>query len=421
MAKTHTVIKGDLLIYISQKYYGTQAKWKTIVNANPQLKGRGTASDGSPLIFPGDNLIIPDDTTKTTPPKTIDAESENQVTIVIDGQKFAFFSDFTLTQEIDSFDTFRFSAPFDPEIENLKNAFRPFSYKSCDVFYGFEILFSGILLAPQSQSSPEINPVSISGYPTCGILNDVHLPITKYPMEFNNQDLEQITNNVIPEFGLSSEFSSSAGNRFKKVALEPTKNILSFLVDLALQRGLLISNNTSGNLLFWEADTRSITSNFTEGETPFISCVPNFNPQQFYSHITGIMNAKSGKQSEKYTIENDYLISQGIIRTYNFIIEDAEKSDLQTSVKNKAGRMFGDAMQYQLTVWGHRNKNNELYKKNTLISVLASRAMIYTDTQFLIKKVTFNRSSQGGDTTILDLVLPESYKGEIPTTFPFEG
>ena len=61
MSKSYTVKKGDTLSAISVRQYGLAAKWVQIKNANPQLIGRKTAIDGSPLIFPGDILIIPDD------------------------------------------------------------------------------------------------------------------------------------------------------------------------------------------------------------------------------------------------------------------------------------------------------------------------------------------------------------------------
>jgi phage protein D len=57
--KQHTVVSGDTLGMISIKFFGTFAKWKDIVSANPQLSGRRTAIDGSPLIYVGDVLKIP--------------------------------------------------------------------------------------------------------------------------------------------------------------------------------------------------------------------------------------------------------------------------------------------------------------------------------------------------------------------------
>lgn len=420
MSKIHNVVSGDRITWLSQRYYGTQSKTKLIINANPQLKGRVLSTESLPTIYPGDTLIIPDDPSSKKAPKTITSENDNDVTVKIQGQKFAFFSSFSLTQEIDSFDTFNFNAPFNPDELIYREAFRPFSYKPCEVYYGSDLLFNGTLLAPASASTPEINPLSISGYPKCGVLNDCTLSISKYPMEFNDQDLQQITDSIISDYGISSDFQSSAGNKFKKVALDPSKDVLRFIIELAAQRGLLVSNNSNGDLLFWQTRNEAITATLEEGETPFISCVPNFNPQQFYSHVTGIMPAKQGISSEKHTVENNFLINKGITRHYNFTLSDVAKQDLQNSVKIKAGKMFADAMQWTLTVWGHRNKDGNLYEKNTFISVKAPRAMIYQDTKFLIKSLTMTRDENGGDSTTMSIVLPESYSGSIPTTFPFE-
>jgi len=57
--KQHTVKSGDTLGAISIQYLGTFSKWQEIVKANPQLAGRRTAIDGSPLIYVGDVLTIP--------------------------------------------------------------------------------------------------------------------------------------------------------------------------------------------------------------------------------------------------------------------------------------------------------------------------------------------------------------------------
>jgi phage protein D len=58
--KKHTVTSGDTLGSISTVYLGTFSRWHEIVEANPQLAGRRTAVDGSPLIYVGDVLTIPE-------------------------------------------------------------------------------------------------------------------------------------------------------------------------------------------------------------------------------------------------------------------------------------------------------------------------------------------------------------------------
>ena len=60
MAKTYTVVANDSLTRISVKFYGSPSRWPEIVKANPQLGGRRKAADGSPYIYVGDVLIIPE-------------------------------------------------------------------------------------------------------------------------------------------------------------------------------------------------------------------------------------------------------------------------------------------------------------------------------------------------------------------------
>jgi nucleoid-associated protein YgaU len=56
-AQQYTVVSGDCLWTISQRFYGTGFDWTTIRDANP---GKiGTLPNGRPLITPGETLAIP--------------------------------------------------------------------------------------------------------------------------------------------------------------------------------------------------------------------------------------------------------------------------------------------------------------------------------------------------------------------------
>ena len=56
---SHTVKAGDTLAAIASKYMSNASDWTKIRDANPILANRKKASDGSPIIYPGDVLIIP--------------------------------------------------------------------------------------------------------------------------------------------------------------------------------------------------------------------------------------------------------------------------------------------------------------------------------------------------------------------------
>lgn len=419
MSRTHNVIKGDTLWEISRKYYGTPRKWQDIVKANPQL------SDDQ-IIYPGQVLMIPDEieniinpTQSKEPPATIQSNSDDSISILIDNNLFSFFTEYSITFDIDTFDTFSFSAPFDDSLKIYRDSFRPFSYKSIIVYYGKNLIFTGILLAPESSTFPDKKELSITGYSKPGILNDSMMPISSFPLEFNNQTLEQITTVCLKPYGIKYNFLSSSGNPFEKISLEIENNIFSFLSELAKQRGLLISNDEFGKLIFWQPSSNNPVASFKEEELPLISVEPMFDYQKFYSHITGIKPTTEEKDSVKYTYENKYLINQGILRAYNFVLEDIEDGEIRQAVISKAGRMFSESAQYKLTVQGHMDRNGDLYKKNTAITLLSPSAMIYSETKFLIKSLRLSRNNSG-DTTEFSLVLPGIYNGSLPEVFPWE-
>jgi prophage tail gpP-like protein len=426
MSKKHTVKPGEVLINISIKHYGVPNKYNLIIKANPQLAGRPKASDGSPFIHTGDVLIIPDETEnivnptqKEKIPETIENVSDNAISILIDGQLFSFWTDYSITFEIDTFDTFSFSAPFDSDLKIYRDVFRPFNYKPIAIYYGQDLIFTGTLLADESTLEPEEKSISITGYSKPGILSDCHMPISSFPLEFNNQNLKQIALIVCKPYGITPVFLSSVGNPFEKVSIDLETDIFSFLSDLAEQRDLLISNNEKGELVFYKTQTKNSVASFKQGELPLISCNPSFDSQSFYSHITGVTQTTEEKKSVSYTYENKYLINQGIMRCYNFTAEDTKDSEIKQATLARAGRMFGESVSYELRIAGHRDKNGELLKKNTIVSVFARGAMIYRETDFLIKSLTMTRDD-GGNATEMELVLPGAYSGQIPEVFPWE-
>ncbi|MCR4631406.1 MAG: LysM peptidoglycan-binding domain-containing protein [Treponema sp.] len=430
MSKSYTVSKGDTLGAISTRHYGLAGKWTLIKNANPQLLKRKTAIDGSPLIYPGDVLIIPEEVKptqevsksapKSSVPVVLDQDAKKDISILIDGKMFTGFSGYTIKMPIDSFDSFSFSAPFDDSSKELKEAFMPFTYKQCTVYYDGELLFNGTLMTPNPESSDQEKTVTLQGYSVCGIINDSSLPDTKYPPEYNNLKLSEIANDCCGAFGFNVSVDGSEGEAFEKVEYSPGDKLFEFLKKLAEQRGLLITNKANGDLLFWTPKKETVSCSIEEGELPYISCKGSFDSQNFYSHITGYSKVEKEEDCNSYTYENSYLIKKGVLRPTSFTADDATSTDLENAVKAKAGRMFASAVAYELKVLGHHNPDGKLWKKNMAISLLAPGAMIKKRTVFCIDEVTFARSDSDGNVTTLKLVLPGARDGSLPKEFPWE-
>ena len=139
MSTTYKVITGDTFSIISRKVYGTETNAGRISTANPGVI--------EPLT-PGTTITVP---ALPAAPKnvtqTADASDEDEVSLLIEGTRFRFWSQVKITKSIDSIDSVEFSAPFDADSPDARESFRPFSYKSVDVDIGGSSFFKGNMVA----------------------------------------------------------------------------------------------------------------------------------------------------------------------------------------------------------------------------------------------------------------------------------
>lgn len=426
MAKTHKVIAGDTLNKIAVRYYGDAAKWTDIVKSNPQLAGRKSVYDGSPVIYPGDVLIIPDDSvqaaTKTAVKETVvlDDNAPRDLGLKGLGKFITGFTGFTLVRSVFGNDGFSFSSTWNENSEQTRNAFRPFSYPTFDVYFDDDLVFTGKALPPTPSVQPASQTINVQGYPLCGILVDSCLPPSLFPAEYSGLDLKQIAETVCEPFGIGVVVQGSVGAAFEKVEVGLEDKVWDFLSKLAEQRNMFLTNTAEGDLLIYSPKVEAVSATFRQGELPFISCSPEFDGQSMYSHITGYTKTTNTADSQKYTYENKLLINKGVLRCFSKQIDDADAGTLEESVKALAGKMFAKCVKYKLTVSGHRDKNGRLYRENMAVSVKAPGAEIYRETKLLADEVTLTRDDRGGEQTTFTLVLPESRTGALPEVFPWE-
>lgn len=423
--KVHTVTSGETLESVSTRYYGTFTKWRDILNANPQLMSRKKASDGSPLIYPGDVLLIPENVSvpaevESVVPVVLDEAQEKDISIYIDGKLYTGFDGYTLGFPLDSLDVFSFSAPWDADDPELRKTFKPFTFKNAAVYFDQQLVFCGQLLTSAPEISPDSKKITIQGFPVCGVLNDCTIPLSLYPVSYSNLTLEQIVRNVCSAFNVQVEFSEDTGEAFEKVEYDAGTKILDFFKKLAEQRGFIFTSIKNGGLKFFKPEIEDVTASFREGELPFISCKPTFNAQGLYSHVTGFTKTDKEKNAEQYTYENTKLINDGVFRPISFTASDTDGGGIEKAVKAKVGQMFADSISYELTVVGCRDKNGQLYHKGMSISLIAPDSEIYKETKFQVKNLTIKRSDTEGTQTTFNLILPGAIEGKLPEVLPWE-
>lgn len=375
----------------------------------------------------------------------------SKVSLLIYGTRFVFWEALEITLNIDTVAAIRLSAPFDHTAPGFKKNFAPFGYAPMVVLVDESPLFTGTMMDVTPVVEPERKAIQVNGYAKCGVLAECTSPASSMPLEFNNLNLRQIAEKMAEPFKVSVTFRGDAGAAFPRVACEPDKKILDFLTELAKQRGFVISSGVDGSLLFWKSAEGEPVARLEQGVSPMFRITPDFNPQEFYSEMTGLSEVKVGKPAAKTTVKprkekeddkkkatpkapkekakageapknySSFSVKEesNAFRPLVFKIEDAEGADVETATKAALGRMLGGMVTYTLDVPTWLDSKGDLWSPNTKIVVKAPDAMIYDFFEFEIKSVTLSTDSES-QTATLSLTLPGAFSGEPPEIFPWE-
>lgn len=406
MAKI-TTRKGDTFDLLARRAYGDDRKSSLLSSANP----------GAVEPFEAGVVLTVPQTPKQTAGTQADDPSE--LALSINGKRFRFWTGISITRSIDAMDSLLVTAPFDPADPVFREAFRPFAFAPVGLTVGGAPLFTGTMLTPDPDLKEDSRTVSAACYSVPAVTGDCTAPASAYPLEWDNAGLSTIAAALVEPFGLSVVFDAEEGATFERVALKPGEKALPFLIKLAQQRGLLVSSTEKGELLFTKSVAAgSPVARFTEGEAPLVDVAPIFNPQEYYSEITGIEPVVVGLQGGQITVKNPRL--RGIVRPLAFEVADTTNADIQAACDAKAGRMFANVVNYSITVATWRDPSGELWKPNTTLTVDAPGAMVYGEYEFLVRTVTLSRTGDGGELAVLALTIPGAFESKIPEALPWD-
>lgn len=414
MSNSYKIVSGDTFAGIARKVYGYEDPYAQIIaGSNPGVFEPLTA--GTTIVVPdapGNDNTVNDEFDPTS----------DEVTVFIRGQRFEFWNRIALTLSMDSAASFTLGAPFDFGDTSMRESFRPMRFDPIRIAIGGETFLTGTMVDVNPGYSVAGNVVACQGYSKPGVLMDCPPPASMAPLEFDNQNLQQIADRLLQPFGIKAIFLSEAGAAFgpDRVACDPSQTVWKFLAGLAAQKELVMSADSDGNLIFQkQIETGSAVTFLQSGQPPLLSVSPKFKPQQYFSHITGVQPPSfEFLPGEQYTVKNDRLDT--VIRPHVFQVPDMDGGDLKAAVETKAGRMFANAVSYNVTVNTWRDPFGNLWKPNTNVELTAPEAMIYNDLyEFTIRSVTFTKANNQFFAT-LNLVLPGSFSGKIPEIMPWD-
>ena len=406
---TYVVRTGDTFESISSSQFGTVDSAADILAANPGVTNPPTPD--TTIFIP--RILIPES------PSNIES---GQLSVVINDVPFLGWTEISFAREMDSFGTFNLLSVWEPDNKEFRDVFRPFGYQSVAIFEGSELLFHGTLIDVAPSQSAKSRVVNAAGYSVPGVINDCTPPVSAFPLERDAQNLKQIATELLAPFGIPVEVDGDSGATFEREAVEPTTKILDYLIKLAGQRNLIITDTPEGACKFQtETEQGNPMAVLSEGQPGITSISPQFNPQDYYSHISGpgftLFSTPGSVPGSVFTVPNERLI--GTLRPLTFTIPDAIGGEIKLAVEAKAGRMFANTVAYRAVIPSWRNPDGKLWRPNTTIIITAPGAMIYSPFEFLIRRVQYTRDATE-ESVELTLILPGSFKGAIPEALPWD-
>lgn len=345
----------------------------------------------------------------------------DELSLEIGGKNFRFWTEITVSLRIDGFDSVTFSAPFDPTDPVQRATFRPFSYQRVRVLTAGTALFTGVMMGITPSETENERSVSVECCSGGAVLEDSAMPASHYPLEFSKLTLRQIGEKLCIPFGISVSLAGDEGSVFDKVAMKPNDKVGPWLAELAKQRNKILSSTPDGGIVFRNSHigTGSPVARLVGGVNPVVSVTPTFNPQAYFSEVTCVAKKKRGRKGSQYTQRNTFL--SGITRPAVIELDDTDPGDIQVATSARIGRMYGNAAGYDVALCTWLRPDGILYQPDDVVTLKAPGAMVYQESELLVRTVELHQSTDQSKTAKLGLVLPGAFSGDIPKELPWGG
>lgn len=394
--KIHVVRSGDTLQSIAQKYLYNTSRYIEIRNIN---------NLNSEILFEGQKIKIPDSEFDTKEP--YDFES---IGVVIGEQKFESWFGLQINFDFSALaPSFSFSSPYE-EIEPIKDALQPFSYKDIDIYYKSDLILSGVI-STVKYSLSNSNTVAIGGYARAGILQFVNVPKSLYPRQQKNITLLQIAEKYCDPFRVGVDFTPEAADamnsNFTKTEIEPTQSIADYLIRLAKEKGLIVSTAADGRLTFSKDNITGKYIVFSVDSSNSYAINAGYNSDRLYSDFTAMTSAnrKKSSKTEKTTLDLD------TFRHKMMIYNSDDDGNITDFVNGEKGRSLLDAMNFSLTLPFWENATGALFQPRDLITIQEPRVRIEQPTEFVVRSVTLALGAE--KTAELDIVPRSALNNEL--------
>lgn len=277
-------------------------------------------------------------------------------------------------------------------------------YPRCEIIKDEFPILTGTIIVPQLKVTSKPELITISGYSVPGVLEDVPIPIDLYPLQSDNLNLEEIAEKYTNPFDVNIAFTQNVEKdmkkKYNKIVADESETIKSFLNKLASQRGIILTHNELGSILFTrvEVDKLIPAEVFIEGDNGINSMTLDINGQSLHSKITILKQASlKNPDAGQYTINNPYC---PIYRPNTLIHESGDIFDIK-----KAARK---ALSDELTAIKLTINTTKFVKPGNIIQVKSESLRLNELTDFFVEETNI-KGNVKDETYTLTCVLKDVY------------
>jgi prophage tail gpP-like protein len=402
----YTVQDGDNLTLIAKSAYGDGKKWRLIWKANQTRLRSGDPN----LIYPGEVITIPGDPLEKSLKQELrgndlTGKDPNEYTLEIEGIEVPIVTA-RLVRTMDTVaDGWSATVSWNTGDPDLQPLLRPYRYPVTRVYLGGKLMVSGYLYTVSPSVDNDSRSIEISGW---SFSADIIDSTVKPPYEQKKVSLRERATELVESLGLDVIYDAGEDEQFTRVTANPEDGIAAHLLRLSTQRGILMSSNSEGAVVFYRTDTtQKSVGTIQEGIPPFLGMSATFDGRKRFNVYKAI--AQTRKRKKKTAVAKDDVVPKSRFRT--FTANEATAGNIQTAADWKRSKQVADALTIPLSLQGWYAPNGELWQENTIVTVISETNFIPDGFDFLIKSVEYELNDKG-NTSVLQLVPPQVYTGE---------
>lgn len=348
----------------------------------------------------------------------------DQITIQWHAERLTGWEGFRLINAIDAAsNAFAFSIPFEPTPENVER-FRPFDDTSnVHIYLNEDLFLLGYIEQVTASTSAWGRTLSAEGRSASGGIVEWSAGslwdrgAQKFDPEYTFQ-LDNVTGNQVARTLAAAHMVRYRPDtpQMSVVEASPGETIHAVLQRVATAHGYYGVPQSNGSLLYRkDVGTTEPVTRLEEGLSPVISVRSSHNaPSRAWKYVA--LGARPGVVGEQTDSE-----MAPAIRGVRIVKMEQESADIVAAAGTARSRGIIRAYSVSAVVsgFGYGEQARTFWRAGDVVTVKAPGAYILGDTKMVIKSATFASDEATGQTTTLELTLPEMYSGKYPEEKPW--